>query len=383
LSAQTGGTAEAGSSTGNDNDGTNDGEEDMEDVDMEAAMEAEAAAAKWAAFCDEIRAAEPPTSAARQNLEEYEQGKGLRNKSTEGFSSSYERRIRETMESQLWGSLEYVKASLEEWASESAQRGSEVGRCMKENHQRRTELRRQVLDAYEQIGTKCRGLAASVMNEADSLCCASAPPNAKASDGGGRAGDELDDSMVAVEEGPDAHDGKANKRAAVGPEDPQEPEANGGVSGGDGREKNLTEEDWDALLSYEPTRENTQALIDANAFLAGVDERLSTAVANISGTVQECLVGLEAATSDVYTMFSETLNAHEDAVQAEMARNLERRIDFEAAVREQAMESQNFFQHLMTNIRVACDPAAGSASAASAPRADPSRGGNTKNFSGM
>ena len=109
-----------------------------------------------------------------------------------------------------------------------------------------------------------------------------------------------------------------------------------------------------------------------------------TAVASISGTVQECLGGLEAATADVYTMFSETLNAHEDAIQAEMARNLERRIDFEAAVREQAMESQNFFQHLMTNIRVACDPAAaGSASAASAPRADPSRGSHTKNSAGM
>jgi hypothetical protein len=78
----------------------------------------------------------------------------------------------------------------------------------------------------------------------------------------------------------------------------------------------------------------------------------------------------------VYGMFSETLNSHEGSIQAEMGRNLERRIDFEAAVREQAAESQNFFQHLMTNIRVAYDPAAGTA--------DLGRGNATnKNDSGM
>jgi hypothetical protein len=355
-------------------------EEDiMQDVDMDdaadpSAAEAEASACAWQAFCDKLTEFEPPHSSSRQNLEELRKARELREESRRSLEGSLDRQVRDRLASELSAALDRVQSSRDEWWAANEATGDDLVQRATDSHERRTRLVQQVHDSFSRFEKACRGLASGVMNEAGGLLfcgCGSDPAGEgattiRAGNGGvGSAsrngGDNKRDSTLLVDGSIDDRQvgiqGSGDKVGAS-VQVASATVASIGEGGANDSSQNAksNEPDWDAILSFEPMRESTQSLMDTKALLGQADEQLSSNLASLSATMKDCLDSLEALTDHAIGMFSEPLDAQEDEIQAGMMRNLERRIDFEVAVREQAEQSQSYFQNLMQNITCANRP---------------------------
>jgi hypothetical protein len=321
----------------------------------------------WQAFCDKIEEVEPPQSVSRQNLEEFRTAREVREQSRRRLEGALGRALGGSLASEVSEVIDRVKTSRDEWFASNQALGFDAVRWAKDNHERRERLVRQVHDSFSHVEKACRGLVSQVMDEADALCGPPPPVKEGGSTGPGATNSKTrekdpNDSTLVDESEPPAVENQASgsKEGASGSviEGGEEFQAEGaGIEHGDRAtgedDAKPTEPDWDLLLSFEPMRECTQSLMDTTAFLGQVDEHLSTTVTSLSSTLQECRDSLEAFAIDNYNMISDALSEQEDEIQAEMMRNLERRIDFEVAVREQAQQSQSYFRSLVQNIRTA------------------------------
>jgi hypothetical protein len=356
----------------------------MEDVDIEAGNAEAAAVAEapdssaavteeaWQQFCDTLEAKEPPQSASRRNLEAFRQAREVREQSRRRLEGALERGLGlgggGCLASEVSAAVDRVASSRDDWLASNSRLGSDAVQWAQDNHERRGRFVRQVHDSFSHVEKACRGLVSRVMDEASTLC--GAPPGGGGTDpsaADNKTSDkDSDDSMLVdeIEPATAANQASGSKDGALGAGSAATADALQAEGEGGGKP---TDPDWDSLLSFEPMRECTKTLMDTKAFLGQVDEHLSTTVTSLTGTLQECRDNLEAFAVGNYNMVSDALNAQEDEIQAEMVRNLERRIDFEVAVRQQAEQSQSFFHSLMRNIRTAFHGGAGGDGAAAPP----------------
>lgn len=140
-----------------------------------------------------------------------------------------------------------------------------------------------------------------------------------------------------------------------------------GMSDG-GCDAELEDLDWDEIFStFEPSRENLELFLNARTALQTADQRFTDAVTEIEHHLRHCLEQLEIATAGAYDFVADALDAQEDDIRAHMRSNLERREEFQRNVREQALQSQSFFQQLLSSVQnYAAGGGAGSPAAAAA-----------------
>lgn len=301
-------------------------EADLEDVDLhKKANETK----EWDDFCQNIREREPPNSVSRRTLGELTNAGGLRIESQMNLEDTYARSEQSLMQV-LEAALTLVKSEAEQESLAPKAQSQELTKLVKDNHRRRQEFVDFLHDQYRRMEVTYMQLLSGVLNEAPTVSMDSA---AGAQD------------KVAQERSDQEHENESDRsvNVKVGKVD-----EHGGTKSGPS---------WEDLLQFAPMRESTELLMVAQEDLEQADAKLNVTLETLSFTLRDALDQLGIVSSDAYQSFSANLEAQEGEIQLLMMRNLERRQNFEAAVREQAEQSKNFFQQFMYSIRTVVNSA--------------------------